>query len=392
MHLTEAARLAALSRHLGEVLAPLGLAEPPRVEPSPISEGYRNRANYVVHRAAHRPPDHGGGEGRVILGSWAPRSHDVAAMDGCLVVRPPIDRVARQLAEALGRLGVPVPPSAALERGVLRYVTIRAGQAGEALVDLVVSAPDPPWLEGLLDAAAALSGVVGVAVSVNPSTGNALRVAPSTTRRGWETVVETVGEGPLAVALQVSAATFSQLNTAVAGRMYRRAAEWVARGEPPAVVWDLYCGVGALGLTVLRALGRSGAAPALYGAESQNGSVELARKTAAANGLAGAFETVDLGRQAPAGWPAPEGVLLNPPRRGLHPPVLDFLTGPAGAGVGRLVYMSCNPASFVRDARRLSRAGYRLAHLEAHDMLPGTAHVELLAGFERGSPLLPPAA
>lgn len=380
MHLTEAARLAALSHHLETALAPLGVAGPLEVQPSPQREAYRNRANYVVHRSADRRDR----SGRVALGSWAPRSHEVAPMEGCRVVRPPIDRVARDLAAILDRSAVPIYPSDPPQGGALRYVTIRAGQAGEALVDLVVSADGARWLEALLDETAALRGVVGVAVSVNATAGNALRVAPSVTRRGWETVVETVGEGNLAIALQVGAASFTQLNSAVAGRMYRRAAEWTLDGELPARIWDLYCGVGGLGLTVQRAVGARGSAAALFGAEGVATAVDLASATARANALAATFEEVDLERRMPEGWPAPDLVLLNPPRRGLHGPVIEWLSGSPGRGVGRLIYVSCNPLSFVRDARRLLANGFHLTAIESHDMLPGTAHVELLARFERG--------
>lgn len=400
LHLTDDARREMLLQHLETVLAPLGL-EPPRppFHDAPLSSkadatDYRNRANYVLERRR---------SGRVRLGSWAPRSHDVARMDGCLVVRPPIDEVARALSDLLTDSNVPIHPPAPLASGdgsvgALRYLTIRSTQDGEALVDLVISTPEPPWLDSLLDRILALEPVVGVATSVNASSGNALRVAPSTHRRGRFTVTEQVGEGELAVDLIVAAATFTQLHTEVAGRMYRRAADWLASqtGESskdlnePRVLWDLYCGVGGLGRTVARAMDRSGVPVSLWGAESVAHAVELAGEAveaAADESFPSRFERHDLARGLPEGWSSSWALTVNPPRRGLHPKVVEGLVsrvaGADGPGPSFLIYMSCNPKSFVRDARRLIDNGWQLDFLEAHDMLPGTAHVELLAGLRR---------
>lgn len=390
LHLTESARRKMLLRHLEKTLAPLGIPDSVAFHDAPATTGYRNRANYVLERRR---------SGRVRLGSWAPRSHDVARMDGCLVVRPPIDAVARALSDLLTGSDVPVHPPAALGVGALRYVTVRSGQQEEALVDLVIGASDPPWLDALLDRIAGLDSVVGVATSINDSTGNALRVGPSETRRGRFTVTERVGEGDLRVDLEVAAATFTQLHTEVAGRMYRRAAEWLAaelesEDPPPGaedasrVVWDLYCGVGGLGRSVSRALTRGArerGSIRLWGAESDSRTVELAGESAGGEAFEARFEAVDLVRGLPRGWPAPTVVLLNPPRRGLHSKVVDGLAARDRSPVrpSRLVYMSCNPESFARDTKKLLAAGWTTGFVEAHDMLPGTAHVELLAGLRR---------
>ena len=68
---------------------------------------------------------------------------------------------------------------------------------------------------------------------------------------------------------------------------------------------------------------------------------------------------------------------MNPPRRGLDAPVLALLE----ALPAQILYMSCSPESFARDAARLQAAGRRLAAVEAWDMLPQTLHVELLGRF-----------
>lgn len=73
-------------------------------------------------------------------------------------------------------------------------------------------------------------------------------------------------------------------------------------------------------------------------------------------------------------------LVVDPPRAGLSPRVCEALCRARGA---RLIYVSCDAATFARDLRRLHDAGYRLSRLEAYDMFPATAHLETLAVLDR---------
>ena len=355
MHVDPAAMGAAKEGAVAAALLARGRDVEVDWNPSGVTLGYRNRGQYVVARRG----------GRVSLGSYAPRSHRVAPMDGCPVAREPIAETAAALEEVLAGAGVPIHP----EPAGVRYVTIRSCAEGRALVDIVITVEAPGWLDSLADEIVAVDGVDGVSCSVNPGGGNAIRTAPSSILRGAGTCIEEVG----GVRLELEASSFSQLNSEVAGRMYRAAAE--AFGAPR-VVWDLYCGAGGLGLTVAAA--SPGAK--LYGADSVPRSIELAAANADRAGVAATHEAIDLSERGPGGWPRPDLILANPPRRGLDPPILERL---ASTEAGALIYMSCNPASFARDFEELASSGWRLDRVEAHDMLPGTAHVEILAALSR---------
>ena len=121
-----------------------------------------------------------------------------------------------------------------------------------------------------------------------------------------------------------------------------------------------------------RALARAGAR--VTGIERDPEAVAAARERAPGEFrvFEGAVEQ-RLGEVLPA-----DVVLVNPPRTGLHPQVSAQL---AESGVGRLVYVSCDPATLARDLTRLE--GYRVASLRAFDLFPQTAHVETLAVLER---------
>ena len=79
---------------------------------------------------------------------------------------------------------------------------------------------------------------------------------------------------------------------------------------------------------------------------------------------------------------APATLVLDPPRTGVS---TEAMSGILALKPGRVVYVSCDVATLARDARRFVEAGYRLAHMEAFDLFPNTAHVETLAVFVRKS-------
>ena len=76
-------------------------------------------------------------------------------------------------------------------------------------------------------------------------------------------------------------------------------------------------------------------------------------------------------------WRSPSAI-LDPPRRGCEPQLLQAL---AGARLPRIEYVSCNPATLARDARLLADAGYTVTAVTPFDMFPFTGHVEVLAEF-----------
>lgn len=326
--------------------------------PAPQALGYRNRSHFVAARDA---------DARPMLGAYAPRSHDVIAQQGCQIVRPAIDAAQQAIRALLDAHHVPIYPAP----GGLRHVTLRADQDGRWLVDLVVTAHKPAWLDALTAAIMALPGAAGVAYSVHNQASNAIRVAASTHLAGSQTLPERLATEP-ALTVELAADGFFQLHAEVAAAMYTRAAELA---DQPGVIWDLYCGVGGLGLTVAM---RHGAR--LLGAESHPDSVQRAAQHAAQHGVDAAFAVCDLAQTTPDGWPAPDLILVNPPRRGLDAPVLALACATTAR---QLVYMSCGPQSFARDAAALIKAGWRCDALEAHDMLPQTTHVELLSLWSR---------
>jgi 23S rRNA (uracil1939-C5)-methyltransferase len=144
-------------------------------------------------------------------------------------------------------------------------------------------------------------------------------------------------------------------------------------------VLDLFCGLGNFSLPLARQAGE------VVGVEGEEALVQRGRENAERNGLGNVtFRATDLQQDFTAEPWAAEGfdrVLIDPPRSGAE----DVVRHLSGAGVERIVYVSCNPATLARDAGILVASGYRLVRAGIMDMFPHTAHVESMALFERES-------
>ena len=175
----------------------------------------------------------------------------------------------------------------------------------------------------------------GVFITVNETDGNVIYSGPVICLAGKDRITEPVGN----LSLEMSAAGFSQLNSHVAGAMYD-----YARKETPhaKIVWDLYCGLGGLGLTV--AIGRN---IQLFGIDTANDVIRLAEMNAVNAGVTARYPSADLSSGLPLDWPQPDTVLVNPPRRGLDDLLKNFLIK---VQPRQVIYMSCSPESFARDA------------------------------------------
>jgi 23S rRNA (uracil1939-C5)-methyltransferase len=122
----------------------------------------------------------------------------------------------------------------------------------------------------------------------------------------------------------------------------------------------------------------------VMGVELVADAVLMARENAGINDIANATfvqaHVRDFLRDLPAERRRFEAVVIDPPRAGLHPKALRRivrLTPP------RLLYISCNPATFARDAKQLYAAGFRMSPVHPVDMFPHTRHIELVALFSR---------
>lgn len=328
--------------------------------PSPAPLGYRNKSKLVPARDA---------QGRLVLGAYAPRTHRVVDLAGCAIAQPPLDDAAAALRDVLDEHDV-LPYDEHRLTGTLRYVVLRASADGDVLAVLVTAGDAFPDGDAV---AAALQArrpeVRGVVKNVNASRGNVLFGPGESTLAGARTLADRIGD----VRLCVSPQAFFQANRAVAARAYAAIADGVAP-RPADIVVDAYAGIGGI------ALGLAPRVTRVVGIEEHPAAVDDAALSAAWNGVTNAtFVAGDVAERLAAVGRA-DIVVLNPPRKGCAPAVLDQA---AALGPRALAYLSCNPGTLLRDLALLHQRGYRARHITPFDMLPHTPHLEALAILDR---------
>jgi 23S rRNA (uracil1939-C5)-methyltransferase len=176
---------------------------------------------------------------------------------------------------------------------------------------------------------------------------------------------------------EMSYNAFFQTNTEMAERLYGVAAEYagLSGGER---VFDLYCGIGTIGLTM------AGRAGEVWGLEIVPEAIADAERNAERNGIANARFVAGSARTGvrplieQAG--KPDVVLLDPPRPGLSQKIVRRVIE---CEAQRIVYVSCNPTTLAPNAAQLVEAGYRLRRVRPVDMFPQTPHIECVALLEK---------
>ncbi|HET9676949.1 MAG TPA: 23S rRNA (uracil(1939)-C(5))-methyltransferase RlmD [Solirubrobacterales bacterium] len=176
---------------------------------------------------------------------------------------------------------------------------------------------------------------------------------------------------------EISHGAFFQTNTEMAERLYGVAAEFAGLSGSERV-FDLFCGIGTIGLTMARGAGE------VWGLEIVPEAIEDAERNARANGIENAHFIAGNARTGvrplveKAG--RPDVVVVDPPRAGLSQKIARRVIE---CGARKIVYVSCNPTTLAPNAAQLSEAGYRLARVRPVDMFPQTPHIECVALFEK---------
>jgi 23S rRNA (uracil1939-C5)-methyltransferase len=333
--------------------------------PSPRALGYRNNSKLAAGRDA---------AGGLLLGGYAPRSHEVVDLAGCTVIEPALEEVAAGLRAILSSHSV-APYDERRQVGTLRHAILRANGVGQVLVTLVTATDELSAGTAVASALQARhSNVIGMVQNVNPSRGNAIFGTEERTLAGAGAIEDQIG----GVRLRISPRAFFQANRMVAQAAYDTLARAVVPAPADRVV-DAYAGVGGIALTLASRVG------SVIGIESHPGAVADATASARLNGIENArFVAGDVADHLAALEGQGAGadiVVLNPPRKGCAPAVLRCT---AALRPRTIAYLSCAPVTLLRDLTALAGFGYRALQLIPFDMLPHTPHLEVLAILTTG--------
>ena len=327
--------------------------------------GYRNKVTYPLAR---------GSEGAVKAGYYRQGTHKIVNLNQCPIQHETLNPLLMSAKAAIQKRGWSLY-NEKKHQGRLRHLGLRIGHhTGQALLTLVTTGYLPDIKEQADQWLSEHTDLVGVCLNINSERTN--RVFGDETRcLAGQSYLEEVFLG---LRLHIQPTTFFQVNTLQAETLIKAIlAQLNLQGNETVI--DAYCGIGTLSLPLAQRSQRC------IGIEVQAEAVAQARQNAALNGLhnaeffAGAVEQLLLEVSHQQLAPV-DVVVLDPPRKGCDRNVLESLVK---ITPGRIIYMSCNPATLARDLKILCSSGYRLTRVQPADFFPQTAHVECVAFLEK---------
>ncbi|MGK7876058.1 MAG: 23S rRNA (uracil(1939)-C(5))-methyltransferase RlmD [Xenococcaceae cyanobacterium] len=360
-HIEDEYQRAAKRHQVIQALQRIGNFSQPNVAPilaTPSPLGYRNKATYPLGISSTK---------QVQAGYYRQGSHQLINLNQCPVQDSRLNPLLAEVKRDIQQRDWSVYDEKR-HQGQLRHLSLRIGRStGEILLTLVST----DWhLKGIGDQARAwlqrYPQLVGVALNRNPNRTNVIFGSETRSIAGQPYLRETFA----GLELQLRPDTFFQVNTEAAEALLEVIIEQLdLQGNE--VLIDAYCGIGTFTLPLAQRVHRA------MGIEVQRVSVEQAQLNAKLNGITNVtFEKGTVETLLPQ-FKEPDIVLLDPPRKGCDPAVIETLlkTKPP-----RLVYISCQPATLARDLKLLCQNGsYQLTSVQPADFFPQTAHVECAA-------------
>ena len=324
--------------------------------PSPEQTGYRNKAQVPVREI----------NGQLEIGFFRRHSHDLVPLTNFFTTDPEIDRVLVAVRDILRKYRVPVYDEIN-HKGEVRYLDVRRSKAtGEIMVILVCLHKDFPQLLGVAAEISQIHSVSGLILNHNPKKTNVILGKKDYIVFGNDQITDKIGD----LKFRISPQSFFQINSLQTPRLYDLAIK-KADLKPSDVVIDAYSGIGTIGLSVAKHV------KAVRGIEVVRDAIKDAKDNAKLNGIDNAKYYLGKAEEVMPRW-AKQGlktdvVFVDPPRKGLTP---EFIDATVKTGPEKVVYISCNPATMVRDLQLFQEQGYEFDRIDPVDMFPQTPHVE----------------
>lgn len=356
-------QLAVKQEQVGDALRRIGHLDGFTLEPivPAVQEWrYRNKLEYSFGT---------GDRGELVCGFHAPgRWHEIVPIDDCLLASERSNLAREQVVAFCREHALPAYDRRTGE-GFLRNLVVREGRRTGQIQVRLVTAP------GELDADALATAVDcdGLLWTRSDALGETTSAGETDLLAGSDYLEEELG----GLRMRISPQAFFQTNTEMAERVYAVAGEY-ARLEGYERVYDLFCGIGTVGLSLAPRAGE------LWGLEIVESAVADAIANAKLNEIERAhFFAGDVRlalRELVAEAGRPDVLILDPPRSGLSQKVVRRVIE---AAPRRIVYISCNPTTLAPNAAQLVEAGYALRRVRPVDMFPQTPHIECVALLER---------
>lgn len=355
-HIGYKAELELKSNKVYEVIKRIGGVD---LTPQPIlydeCDRYRNKAQY--------PLSENGG-----VGFYAFHSHRIIECEDCVLQPEIFSKITDAVSSFVRQYSISIY-NEEKHNGLLRHLYIRKGEiSGEIMVCFVINGDTLPKSEIIIERLKETCGdaLKSVVLNMNNKDTNVILGDKCETLFGSDYISDTLA----GVKVRLSPLSFYQVNTVMANKLYKKAAEY-AKPDGKNII-DLYCGAGTIGLSMAKE------AKSVIGVEIIEAAVKDAEFNAKENGINNArFICGDAKTAAEALRKEkikPDTVIVDPPRKGCDSELIRIIAN--DFCVDSVVYISCDPATLARDIKIFGEEGYNLVEYTPADLFPRTSHCE----------------
>ena len=322
---------------------------------------YRNKAQYPIGINKNGEP---------VIGVFANRTHEVIPMEKCLIQNPISEKIAKTVLEFIKKNKISVYNEKTI-KGLFRHIVIKVGiKTNEVMCILVINGKQIPKESELVEILTKkYPNIKTIVKNINTKNTNVILGKENINIYGNGYIEDKLGE----YTFKISPLSFYQVNPVQAEKLYNIGVD-AAKITKNDTVFDLYCGIGTISLFMAKY------AKKVYGVEIVEQAIEDAKENAKINNvnntefIAGDTEIIldDLINNKNI---VSDVIMVDPPRKGLDNKSIDNILK---IKPDRFVYISCNPATLVRDLAKFEEI-YDVKEIQPVDMFPFTGHVECVA-------------
>lgn len=321
-------------------------------------QNYRNKAQYPVGINK---------DGKPVMGVFANRTHEIIPIKECFIQDKQAEKVAKFIFDFITKNNISIYDEKT-RKGLVRHIVTKIGKkTNEIMCVIVINGIQMPKENELVEAVTSnFKNVKTIVKNINIKNTNVILGKENINLYGDGYITDILGE----YTFKISPLSFYQVNPIQAEKLYNIGVEG-ANITKDDVVFDLYCGIGTISLFMAKN------AKKVYGIEIVEEAIEAAKENAKMNGventefIAGDVEEI-LDELINERAITPDIVMVDPPRKGLDNKSIDNILR---IKPKRLVYISCNPATLVRDLAKLED-DFKIDFIKPVDMFPFTSHVE----------------
>ena len=322
---------------------------------------YRNKAQYPVGLNK---------DGKPVIGVFANRTHEIIPINTCFIQNKQTEEIAKYIFEFLVKNNISVY-NEKTQKGLVRHIVTKIGiKTNEIMCILVINGKEMPKEKELVEELTnKFKNIKTIVKNINTKNTNVILGNENINLFGDGYITDILGE----YKFKISPMSFYQVNPIQAEKLYNLGVEF-ANITKDDIVFDLYCGIGTISLFM------SKFAKKVYGVEIVEEAIIAAKENAKINNvdntefIAGDVEKV-LDELVNVKQIMPDIIMVDPPRRGLDNTSIENIKK---VRPKKLVYISCNPASLVRDLAKLEEI-YEVKKIKPVDMFPYTSSVECVS-------------